>query len=261
MSLSPITYAMSKKYTEETASEFGGLKGASCQIQSIVKQNGHNTVTFLWVNSEGVERTSQMIVDDGTNIYTWTSGNTYAVGDIAIYDGSFYQCVIANSDITFTDDKWTTIGGADGNFDIVENSTLLPNIYTSTDRKMFYSIADRDFWLWNGNSWDRQSTLSQYTEMPTASSAYQSRVVQYIGQTTESYTFGYFYTAVLDNAVYKWSAISGQGTVVVDSELSLESENPVQNKVITQALIDKTSWRTNGEVLIYGSQLATNFHI
>jgi len=35
--------------------------------------------------------------------------------------------------------------------------------------------------------------------------------------------------------------ITGGGTITVDSELSTESENPVQNKVITTALNDKAS--------------------
>ena len=48
MSLDKISYVLSKKYTDDTADEFGGLKGASCQIQGIVKQNGRNIVTFVW---------------------------------------------------------------------------------------------------------------------------------------------------------------------------------------------------------------------
>lgn len=58
-------YALSKKYTNETAEEFGGLKGASCQIQSIEPIEGGQRITFLWVNSDGDERTSTLDLLNG----------------------------------------------------------------------------------------------------------------------------------------------------------------------------------------------------
>lgn len=60
-----ITYAKSKTYTNETAEEFGGLKGANCQIQSIVPITGGNRINFEWVNSAGETRTSTLDVMNG----------------------------------------------------------------------------------------------------------------------------------------------------------------------------------------------------
>ena len=148
-----VSYALSRKYTEETAIEFGALKGASCTIKSIVKEDGHNTITFEWKNSEGETRTSVLVVDDGTPIYIWHTGDSYEVGDLCIYQASFYQCVIANNDGEFNPAHWLAIGSADSNYGIVELASELPSGFTIQDRKMYYSIADHAFWLWDGEEW------------------------------------------------------------------------------------------------------------
>ena len=158
MSFSVTTYALSKKYTEETCDQFGYLKGANCKVKSIVHQDGQNIITFEWKNDEGETRESEMIVLDGTPIYVWTSGDTYHYGDLVIYASAFYRCIRENSDVMFDDTKWNEIGSPDGNYDIVQNSSLLPARFTSADRKLYYSIADGYFWLWDGDSWEPQVT-------------------------------------------------------------------------------------------------------
>ena len=94
-----------------------------------------------------------MTVYDGTPIYVWESSNFYKYGDLVIYQSCFYRCIIQNSDVEFDSTKWNEIGSPDGNYDIVENHTLLPARFTAADRKMYYSIADKCFWLWNGAEW------------------------------------------------------------------------------------------------------------
>ena len=153
-------YALAKKYTDDTASQFGGLKGAPCTVKSIVHQNGRNIVTFEWKNDQGDTRESTMTVLDGTPIYVWQSGNSYEYGDLVIYASCFYRCITPNSDVDFDATKWNEIGSPDGNYDIVENSTLLPVIFTAADRKMYYSIEDNFFWLWNGYDWIEQQPPS-----------------------------------------------------------------------------------------------------
>ena len=154
-------YVISKKYTDETADQFGGLKGANAQIKSIVHEDGQNVVTFLWRNDAGEERESQMtVVDgvDGTPIYPYTPGTTYHVGDLVIYDNQWYQCIsehVATS--TFNPAKFESIGAVDGSYAIVESSSALPPSFASTDRKMYYSIADSAFWLWTGTQWEIQT--------------------------------------------------------------------------------------------------------
>ena len=275
MGVNAATYVLSKKYTDETAEQFGGLKGASCKIKSIVKSNGRNTVTFEWKNDSGETRESTMTVLDGTPIYEWQSGDHYVYSDLVIYASAFYRCTTENEDVEFDATKWAEIGSPDGNFDIVQTSEMLPVIFTAADRKMYYCIEDEDFYLWNGTAWVKQTKAAQYTVMPTAGSDYEGKVIQYVGDTTQTYTKGYFYECIEDSenpGIYIWQrkntqpetdltdyqtkelenpiTVDGQEqttvegalealnnkTVDVDSELSGQSENPVQNKVITAAL-------------------------
>ncbi len=158
MSLSIQTYALAKKYTDETAIQFGGLKGAPCKIKEIVKQDGQNIITFEWKNDAGETRESELIVDDGTPIYNWTSGDHYNYGDLVIYASCFYRCIAENSDVVFDDTKWNELGSPDGNYDIVETKELLPPRFTPADRKMYYCIADSAFYLWDGTRWVFQAT-------------------------------------------------------------------------------------------------------
>jgi len=92
-----VSYVLSKKYTDETAIQFGGLKGANCQIVSIVPSpdGTKNTVTFQWKNDDDEIRTAQMEVLNGEGggsgelvealtasltVGGVTSGTTYPVG-------------------------------------------------------------------------------------------------------------------------------------------------------------------------------------
>lgn len=147
------SFVLSKKYTDETAAQFGGLKGASCTIKSIKHQGDRNIVTFEWTNNAGDTRTSDMVVRDGTPIYVWEPGTTYHYGDLAIYASCFYRCITENSDVVFDNTKWNEIGSPDGNYDIVQDKTMLPTTFTPADRKMYFSIDDNFFWLWNGTEW------------------------------------------------------------------------------------------------------------
>lgn len=153
-------YALSRKYTEETCNALGFVKGANCTIESTEHKDGVTTITFKWTGNDGTERTTSIQVFDGTPIYVWESGNTYHYGDLAIYESNFYRCIVENSDVTFDNTKWNEIGSPDGNYDIVANSSMLPARFTAADRKMYYSIEDGFFWLWNGIRWVSQEIKS-----------------------------------------------------------------------------------------------------
>ena len=81
----------------------------------------------------------------------------------------------------------------------------------------------------------------QATTMPTADLDHLNQIVQFIGSTTSTYTNGYWYKCVYDsdNDAYLWTQVNVQPHISVDNALSDTSENPVQNKVIYDALDDK----------------------
>lgn len=162
MGLSAVTYALSKKYTNETAIQFGGLKGAPCKVKSVVKENGQSIITLQWTNDDGDVRESKVFVDDGTPIYTWEPNYDYKYGDLVIYTSQFYRCIIPNHDAVFDETHWNGIGSPDGNYDLVQHKSDLPVRFTSADRKMYYVIDETIFYLWDGTEWVAQ-------ELPTIS--------------------------------------------------------------------------------------------
>lgn len=156
MGLSAVTYALSKRYTNETAAQFGGLKGAPCKVKSVVKENGQNIITLQQENDAGDTRETKFYVNDGTPIYTQEPNYSYEYGDLAIYASCFYRCITPNSDPVFDATKWNEIGSPDGNYDIVETATDLPVRFTPADRKMYYVIDEGIFYLQDGTKWVAQ---------------------------------------------------------------------------------------------------------
>lgn len=151
-----ISYVLSRQFTKKTVIGLGAIKGSPCTVESIVKQDGQNIVTLKWEGTDGTIERREMVVDDGTPIYVWESGKHYNYGDLVIYESCFYRCITPNSDIVFDDTKWNEIGSPDGNYDIVQSKALLPVRFTPADRKMYFSIEDECFFLWNGSSWIAQ---------------------------------------------------------------------------------------------------------
>jgi hypothetical protein len=156
MSFSAVTYAVSKHYTDETAIQFGGLKGAPCKIKSITKKDGQNTIIFEWTNDDGETRESTLIVEDGTPIYQWRPNQRYEYGDLVIYESNFYRCTTPNNDPVFVESHWSAIGSPDGSYGLVNTKDELPARFTTADRKMYYVAEEGIYYLWNGTKWEPQ---------------------------------------------------------------------------------------------------------
>lgn len=80
----------------------------------------------------------------------------------------------------------------------------------------------------------------QFANMPTASASNLGFVYQYTG-VTGTYTQNMFYRCIYDDTLgeYRWEEVIFHATVTVDSAISGTSTNPVQNKVIKEALDTK----------------------
>jgi len=102
-------------------------------------------------------------------------------------------------------------GSSESNYGIVQNSSLLPPSLSSTDRKVYFSIDDETFFVWDGNSWIDEKTLRQYDVMPTADESYLGNIVQYIGLPDGTYSQGSFYKCEYNGSVYRWTAINSEG--------------------------------------------------
>ena len=204
-----IAYLLSRTYVKKTLKGMGALKGAACKVKTIVHQNKENIVTFEWEDTDGVKHTSEMHVEDGTPIFEYTVGDTYKYGDLVIYASAFYRCTVAEyvAEPVIDDTKFNEIGSPDGNYDIVQNASLLPVRFTPADRKMYYAVEEECFFYWDGYQWVKQGTMSQYDVMPTPASVYAGRMVQYIGATTPDYIQGYFYKCTNESGSWKWEHV------------------------------------------------------
>ena len=94
MGLSVVTYAISKKYTDETAIQFGGLKGAPCTIKNITEVEGGNIVVFEWKNDQGQTRTRNLLVKNGIQGTSISSAEINDQGHLVMLltDGTEIDC-------------------------------------------------------------------------------------------------------------------------------------------------------------------------
>ena len=102
-----VSYALARKYTQDTADSLGSLRGAPATIDSIVDNgNGTHTVTFGWTGISGTHQTATMIVKDGTDgenaqVSVLPAASAVELGNVYQYvgtttadltNGYFYQC-------------------------------------------------------------------------------------------------------------------------------------------------------------------------
>ena len=110
-----------------------------------------------------------------------------------------------------------------GKYDVPIDSSLSPTSTNPVQNKVITTELEKK--------------ATQYATLPTASSANEGAIVQYIGTDSTNYSIGGFYQCQEDSGAYSWVLLSQQ--ITVDSALSPTSENPVQNKVINTALSGK----------------------
>lgn len=63
-------YALSKRFTRDTADAMGAVKGAPCEIVSMVHDDdtGITTITFSWTSKSGIEYTDSCEIYDGLGV-------------------------------------------------------------------------------------------------------------------------------------------------------------------------------------------------
>lgn len=64
-----ITYALLKKYVKNSLVGIGALKGAPCEVESVVRDGETTTITLKWIDTDGGEHLTSFDVNDGTTKY------------------------------------------------------------------------------------------------------------------------------------------------------------------------------------------------
>ncbi len=107
---------MLKTFVAQSLVGMGALKGANCRIQSITKSGNLNTVIFVYTDTDGVDKTSTMLVYDGAKGDTGDTGATGATGATGPAGSNGFSPTITVK--TSTDSTYVlTITTADDEFD------------------------------------------------------------------------------------------------------------------------------------------------
>lgn len=125
-----LSYALSKKYTDEAVSGMGAIKGKNCTISSIENVDGGNRVTFSWTLDDGTIRTQTMDVMNG------------GVQDVSVERSETVNGVIIT--VTKTDgtvETATVLDAGDGSVKSVSWGDVKDKPYESVDDTVF-SIED-----------------------------------------------------------------------------------------------------------------------
>lgn len=155
--------AIATQYTRETASEFGAVKGASCQITDITPIEGGYTITFLWENRAGETRTSTLNVMNGKDGLDGKDGQDGAKGDkgdkgdngtsITSIDSEGNTLIIELSDGTRTEVSIPTVG--------VDNLAELADVDLSELSEGQVLVWDATAGKWTNRDGSGDSALSQ----------------------------------------------------------------------------------------------------
>lgn len=62
-------YILSRKYTNDTVIGLGALKGAPCEVDSVVRDGETTTVTLKWIDDNGNEHLTSFDINDGKTKY------------------------------------------------------------------------------------------------------------------------------------------------------------------------------------------------
>jgi len=182
-----ITYSLLSKKIKDTLVGMGALKGAPCEVKSVERDGGVTTITLKWTDTTGTEHTTAFDINDGVSVTNATiNNNSHLI--LTLSDGDSIDCGGIPVD-TYTKNEIGDLLELPLEGDIVENIVDVYNIATQGAAKPV-----------------------QVDEVPTADAEQFKRIIQYTGDTTDSYINGCFYKCEYVNNTYVWNPI----TVIAD---------------------------------------------
>ena len=103
-----LSYALSKKFTEDTAIGLGAVKGAPCTISSIQDNGDSTTLTFKWTGTDGTVQSSTMTVKNGISITDVSIDETTNILTCTFSDGTTQEAGKVNVTTTANKIEYTT---------------------------------------------------------------------------------------------------------------------------------------------------------
>jgi len=215
------TVDLSNYYTKTQVDTLLAAKQNTLTIDSFPTSLSNNPVASGGVYTAIAQMQSQFQYSNMPTASADNLGYVYQyIGTTGTYtQNMFYRCIY---DDTLGEYQWK---------EVIFNATVtVDSAISSTSENPVQNKVIK-------SALDEKQDIIQYSTMPSAQDNL-GKIVQYNGTTTSTYTNGYFYKAVYDseNDLYYWKQIEFSEDILIDSALSDSSENPVQNKVITNAI-------------------------
>ena len=182
--------------------------------------------------SQAFHRTSANPVDESMAL---TKAQMLTVNDNLM--PAYYLTICQDDGFIYLYDKTATPSGTTGKFKKFEGGggAQLPAGGTTGQVLAKKSNADNDV-EWKN---DEGGQTIQYTTLPTASATELNKVYQYVGTTTGSYTYGYFYKCVSTGGGYAWQQLDvqpssgGSGGDSISKTLVASSWNSSNQQTLT----------------------------
>ena len=217
------TVDLSNYYTKTQVDTLLATKQNTLTIDSFPTSLSNNPVASGGVYTAIAQMQSQFQYSNMPTASADNLGYVYQyIGATGTYtQNMFYRCVY---DDTLGEYQWQ---------EVIFNATItIDSVIDSTSENPVQNKVIKA-------ALDEKQDIIQYSTMPSAQDNL-GKIVQYIGTNTANYTNGYFYKAIYDSEsdIYSWTVIKFSADMLVDNALSTTSENPVQNKVITDTIND-----------------------
>lgn len=194
--LSMETLALARAYADKIKQQVGA--GFTPQIVESLPTVGSSTILYL-VLKEGSAPQGN-IYDE----YLWINGAYEHIGDTAT-TGTIDSELSSSSENPVQNKVIKS--ELDKKVDKVDGKTLTSNDFTTAEKTKLDSLENYNDSEIKTEIAAKQDII-QYTVMPEADASLANKIVQYIGNTTATYTQGLFYKCVNALTEYKWQVIS-----------------------------------------------------
>lgn len=223
-----IAYILSRNFTKNTVIGMGAIKGAPCQVQSIVKVDKTTTITLKWEDNEGGVHTQDFDVEDGIDVsdatiapnghlmLTLSDGTVKDCGKVlpqydtmpaasASNEGQILQYIGGTTSNYTNGYFYKCENDGSGNYRWVAINTQ--DSYTKSEIGNLTNLPDntKDIVQNITDLYNNKENKFRVNLLPTPSTDYIGKILQYIGDNTPTATNGYYYQCKeVSPNVYQW---------------------------------------------------------
>jgi len=225
-----VSYILSRKYTQKTVEGLGAIKGSPCTVESIVDITGGKRITLGWEGTSGTKQTQSFDIMDGVDGVSITSAVINEQGHLIIH---YSDGTSSDAGVIVLDAPVKSVNGKTGDVvlttsDLANDSGFTTQTYVDTALASKADTSDLNDYVKKENDKSLMST-AEHNKLDGIESGAQKNVQSDWDQNDSS----------KDDFIKNKPTIPP--TIIVDSELSRTSTNPVENKVVKAAIDTKAN--------------------